>query len=66
MMRLHTNCQSCGGDDDDDDDDDGDDDDDDDDDGDENCWSCVCDESTSVLIRPGVREAATPLTNAMQ
>ena len=30
-MRLHTNCQSCGGDDDDDDDDDGDDDDDDDD-----------------------------------
>ena len=57
MMRLHTNCWSCGGDD--DDDDDGDDD-------DANCWSCVCDESTSVLIRPGVREAATPLTNAMQ
>ena len=54
MMRLHTNCWSCGGDDNDDDDDD------------ENCWSCVCDESTSVLIRPGVREAATPLTNAMQ
>ena len=57
MMRLHTNCWSCGGDDDNDDDDDDD---------DENCWSCVCDESTSVLIRPGVREAATPLTNAMQ
>ena len=64
MMRLHTNCWSCGGDD--NDNDDGDDGDDDDDDDDENCWSCVCDESTSVLIRPGVREAATPLTNAMQ